>query len=353
MIGRRALLPRLLPVVTGVATLWLLPPEARPGNGPDALQLAVLVAMVTWFAIRYWQRRPTSAQLLAANGPARPDGASLIAPRTQPDARAARRQALLSAGGMMAAMGGAAALAVLTRSLVAQTNVVLSVSMLPTLEPADRLLTNRAVLGLRNPLAQLPPAAHVPRRGDVIVFRPDGAGADTPDLVKRVIGVPGDHITMWHGHPVINGLRLPSCDLGPYVYVAPEGAVEGRAMLEYLEDRTYLTLLSSSVRPFNVDYVVRPGELFVLGDNRSNSVDSRAGNGGRGAGVPLTAVQGRVDLILAGRGRDSRLDARRLLKTLAPRIHLPGIDDQQLTRKLEECGRHHPEQTLPPAPPRS
>src|SRR5262249_49399023 len=120
-----------------------------------------------------------------------------------PAAREAAKLAGLVAAAVVAALG--------LRSCVRPYRV-LSASMLPTMEPDD-------LVGARitRPWAGAP---RPPRRGDVVVFR----GADVAStwglralpeiLVKRVIGLPGDHISMLGGAPVINGWQVPTCDAG-------------------------------------------------------------------------------------------------------------------------------------------
>lgn len=82
-----------------------------------------------------------------------------------------------------------------------------------------------------------------PRRGDIVEFRHDG---DTPEMyIKRVIGLPGDRIAIERGSVYVNGARLNE----PYV--------------RFPDDRSFEQL------------VVPEGSVYVLGDNRANSDDSR------------------------------------------------------------------------------
>ncbi len=263
-------------------------------------------------------------------------------------ARRRTRDALALLGMLAAAVGMALAL----RAYLAQSYRVLSTSMLPTLETDD------LVLGRRRPYPTGVMGAH---RGDVIVFRgaaiPVGPGRPLPEiLVKRVIGLPGDRIAMAGGVPIINGWQVPSCDAGEYVYALTEGdgrALHGRLHVEFLDDRSYLTVLASGGPPFPDGYLVKPGEVFVLGDNRSNSLDSRAYAGGRGAGVPGSGIDARVQWFLVGTHRSGETDLGRWMRpvdALEARVHLEGVQTGALEAGVARCLANRPADARPPAP---
>jgi signal peptidase I len=253
---------------------------------------------------------------------------------------------------------GAVALATYAvRSRVFETYSVLSGSMLPTLAPQDLVLGNR--LAYRTSGGD--PNARLPRRGDMIVFKSrsvdNAQQEDAPEfLVKRVIGLPGDRMSMRNGIPVINGWTVPFCDAAEYLYVVPggENGLSGRLLVEFLEDRSYLTVHAAGAPPFTATYEVKPGEVFVLGDNRNNSSDSRAWNAGHGGGVPLGAIEARVQWFLAGRRSDLSWDLGRLLKpvaSLATTIHLDRVKVAQVQEGIDRCMKKRPTETKPPAPP--
>jgi signal peptidase I len=260
-----------------------------------------------------------------------------------------RREILVFA----AMVAGAAGAAYAVRSYLVRPYRVLSASMLPTFEPSDLVAGRMRPYGLA--------VASFPLRGDVIVFRAGAvalgpAAPDTPDvLVKRVIGLPGDRIGMRGSAPTINGWTVPSCDAGDYFYALPtfgDPGLHGRLRVEFLEDRVYLTVYAMGSF-FPDRYVVKPGEVFVLGDNRGNSLDSRAYNAGHGGGVPLDAVDARAQRFLMGTRRSGDADFGRLLKpidALQARLRLEGVLTQPLDEGIARCLKARPADTHPPPP---
>jgi len=127
-----------------------------------------------------------------------------------------------------------------------------SESMMSTLRPGDRVLVNRFVYHLR-----------APHRGDVVVFH----YPRDPKVVfiKRIVGVPGDVLEVRDGHLYVNGHRLTE----PYVHKT--GGTTDPTIAESAITGSTLHDPWSLSRP----YKVPPGSYFVMGDNRTDSDDSR------------------------------------------------------------------------------
>jgi signal peptidase I len=137
-------------------------------------------------------------------------------------------------------------LALGVRAYVAQMFFIPSGSMLPTLQIGDRIVVDKLSYHL-----------HGVGRGDIVVFRrPPLELADYTDLVKRVIGLPGDTIASVDGRITVDGRLLPE---------------------PWLPDPPPETLPSPLAAPYSLNhpYRVPAGEYFVMGDNRTDSEDSR------------------------------------------------------------------------------
>lgn len=151
---------------------------------------------------------------------------------------------------------GAATVTVLAASKIALTVYrIPSASMYPAIEPGDRILANDFSYGVPIPFFGGKLMASRVRRGDIVVFpRPDQPGVD---YIKRVIALGGETVEMRGGRVWVDGRRLEE----PYFHRDP-WALEVQA--------------SRGGKPPGLPPVkVPPGHLFVLGDNRFNSVDSR------------------------------------------------------------------------------
>jgi signal peptidase I len=130
--------------------------------------------------------------------------------------------------------------------------------MEPTLLPGDRVLVDKQAYGFRLPftLLKLSEGAGV-ARGDVVVF---DSPADGTRLIKRVVALPGDVVEVSAGHVTING--------------AP-AATDPRSLDERLDDHAVTLNLSFGGGPDVAPTRVPAGQVFLLGDARGNSRDSR------------------------------------------------------------------------------
>jgi signal peptidase I len=192
-----------------------------------------------------------------------------------PKPKKRRHPALTFLGELPGLILMAFALALLIKSTLLQAFWIPTGSMEPTLVPGDRVI-----------VAKVPYYFHDPQRGDVIVFEePDPAkepergvwGAithwlgqglgfsppDNSDYIKRVIGEPGDVVSARNGDVYVNDVRISE---------------------PYLHERTARFPATT----------VPEGELFVMGDNRSNSLDSRFSLGF----VPVDRVVGKAVWII-------------------------------------------------------
>jgi signal peptidase I len=125
-----------------------------------------------------------------------------------------------------------------------------SISMQPTLYPGDYVIVNKLAYRLNN----------TPKRGDVIVFKYPPNPEQIP-YIKRIIGLPGDQIHIADGKITINGELM----LEPYLKVTTNRGG---------------------------DWTVPADQLFVMGDNRNNSSDSRAWGF-----VPFANIVGRAEVV--------------------------------------------------------
>jgi signal peptidase I len=184
----------------------------------------------------------------AAEVPATPEGP--ITPEIDSPAPASikTRSASRTAVEWIVLIGSALVIALLVKTFLFQAFYIPSDSMVPTLKTNDRVIVNKLSYKL-----------HSVHRGDIVVFKtpkgPDGKPIDPTikDLVKRVIGLPGDIVSAKGGHIYINGKALKESYL-------PAGTVSD------------CTGFESQCFPTGA---IPPNRYWVMGDNRTQSRDSR------------------------------------------------------------------------------
>jgi len=252
----------------------------------------------------------------------------------EPTLRARETRSLFSTVLLLGLVGGAA---LFLRAHAFQICRVLSSSMLPLLESGDYLLAKRSSYSSPHAL---------PKRGSIIVFRrASEQGSD--ELIKRVIGLPGDIIAAPNGFPTINGWEVPHCDAGRYTEVTPQGATDGRLLVEFLEEQVYLAVYTPLTRSA-LEYTVKPDQVFVMGDNRNESMDSRFWNNGNPSGLALSDIDGEVTRRLSDVRRDQTPTFGRFLQPLNLTVRVQGVDTSNLQAGIERCLASPPSQTHPP-----
>jgi len=163
----------------------------------------------------------------------------------------------------------------LIRSFVAEPFRIPSGSMLPSLHIGDFILVNKYIYGIRLPVinTEILGLGH-PKRGDVMVFR--FPGNPSINFIKRVIGIPGDHILYKDKKLYINGTLMQQSDGRPYFFAtAGDGQGEGLRLTENLDGDKHDIITTDRPDMPLPEIVVPKGSYFVMGDNRDHSNDSR------------------------------------------------------------------------------
>jgi signal peptidase I len=219
-------------------------------------------------------------------------------------------------------IGVAILIALFLRAFVVEAFKIPSGSMIPTLQVGDHIFVNKFIYGVRVPWTNIKfgMGYRQPRRGEVIVFiypvNPD------QDFIKRIIGVPGDTVEVKDGQVYVNGAPIPrkrlegDCEYRDYL--EEQGRWETKHCIAWQETvngtpyTTYSEINGGEPRHFG-PRVVPPNKLFVMGDNRDNSSDSRVWGF-----VPYENVKGKAMVIWLSLGEtnDDDFFLTRLLKSI-------------------------------------
>lgn len=219
---------------------------------------------------------------------------------------AAARRGWLAQCAQIAAIVG---LVLVGKGAIAEPFYVPSASMEPTLLIGDALLASKFPYGYSTASLPIHVAlpmserlfATLPARGDVVVFRWPGDRAQA--WVKRVIGLPGDRVQLRGGVVYINGEAAQMRPDG--IGEAEEDDGSRSPAARYIEtlpggaSHPVFKLIANNRLDDTAEIVVPPHSLFVLGDNRDNSADSRVPVRAGGVGLlPVGNLVGRVDSVV-------------------------------------------------------
>lgn len=181
-------------------------------------------------------------------------------------------------------------------------------SMIPTLLVGDYLFVSKYAYGYSRHSMPFSPNlfegrifGRVPDRGDVAVFKLPRDG--TTDYIKRIIGLPGDRVQVRAGILHVNGQAVRREALGPFTVEGDGPRITVRRFREVLPAATGAAAVTHEILeatddgPFDntPEFVVPAGHVFAMGDNRDNSLDSRAQDG---VGfIPIENLVGRAEFI--------------------------------------------------------
>jgi signal peptidase I len=192
------------------------------------------------------------------------------------------------------------------RAFLYEAVYIPSGSMIPTLEIGDYVIVEKWAYGARIPLT---PSAQVmwstPQRGDIVVLLAPPGNPRSDDLIKRVVAVAGDTVEIRDGALVLNGKPVPREQVpGPCSYQDhPEGGEwrENQPCLDFVEQlgkHRYHTYCTPGQPCGDVEEAeVPPGTVWLAGDHRDRSADSRVFGP-----VPVGRIKGRAVMALASWG---------------------------------------------------
>ena len=251
-------------------------------------------------------------------------------------------------------------------SLIAKPFYIPSISMMPSLLVGDRLVVSKYPYGWSwvsasfhvFPRESWRVMGRTPERGDIVIVVPPDKDVD---YIKRVIGLPGDRIAVVNGQIILNGIPVPQAVEPPL-----ELAIDPNEPCARDEFPNLATRLASGKRvcelpilretlPGGVSYPiidhlqdqpldnygeirVPDGHVFLMGDNRDHSADSRAPAGyeqGLGGPVPLADVGGRAEFITFSLDGTTTFDPRTWFSSLRRDRAWANLRPPKTTRKID------------------
>lgn len=163
------------------------------------------------------------------------------------------------------------AIVLVLRSFIAEPFKIPSGSMEPTLENGDFILVNKFTYGLRLPVIRNKVVdLNDPKRGDVMVFFPPH---QKNYFIKRVIGLPGDVISMQGAHVYVNGVLQPQ-SIQAKLPVRQPTHIFAKETIDGVQHQVRRQIVPGRLSQDHT-YRVPEGHYFMMGDNRDDSSDSR------------------------------------------------------------------------------
>jgi signal peptidase I len=207
-------------------------------------------------------------------------------------------------------------IALVLRVLLFQPFTIPSASMEPTLLQGDYIIVSKYSYGFSKHSIPLSPPlfngrilATQPKRGDVIVFKLPRD--NKTDYIKRLVGLPGDHIQVKHGVVFVNDKPMPQTLKGSTNIELGDFNTKADLLTETMPGGFSHPIYSvdPSQPPENTEvFIVPDGNYFFMGDNRDNSLDSRFPKENDGVGyVPFENLEGKAQIILLSWNKDAAL----------------------------------------------
>lgn len=198
--------------------------------------------------------------------------------------------------------GGAIALALFIRIVIVEAFEIEGPSMMPTLLNGDHVVVAKFMYGLFLPFQHRALMTwNTPHAGQVVIVN---SPADDIDIVKRVIAVAGDEVEIREGVVIRNGHPIAKRSTGKRVFQGEDDAAEHEIIEEELDGHPYHVSQAVWMPRFNMAPTKVPdGHIFVLGDHRDRSNDSRYIGP-----IPIERVKGRALAIYWSREGDVRWD---------------------------------------------